>query len=324
MTELKEIDMQGNMKVLKDVHVTSSIIPKSSSELQQNLTLDSNVIIEGAVYTNTLEISNGPAQFKKAVFANNEVHIKNDCTGSIYFMKAVASSQSVVALLSSSKCIFGSDINAPSVKLSNCFVAGSVYGTQVQLENCVVLGGVFSSKVLTIQNCIVGTFNSPEVNAGGVDYLLYPTAFSVEPISLLPGTQFWNLSLADLGSLFKGEAQKSNTGKILIDMQHDTQRTVLVDDNGTQTLVNSYSVASRVLISDILDLEKLENHFIIIGASLANQMLKQYTLTKEDGTKAKELTIINIANFFFSILQSKIEVREISDKVSFDSLKKMQ
>lgn len=141
--------------------------------------------------------------------------------------------------------------------MKNCMVCSSIYGTEVQLENCIVLGGVFSSRSLTLTGCMIGTFNSPEVNASGINYLLYPTAFSVEPMSFLPGTEFWNLSLADLGSLYK-EEEKPNTGKIKIDFENDTQRTVLTDDNGTQTLINSYSVASRVLVSDLIDMEKME------------------------------------------------------------------
>lgn len=74
--------------------------------------------------------------------------------------------------------------------MKNCIVCGSIYATEIQLENCVVLGGVFSSKTLSISNSMIGTFNSPEVNASGINYLLYPTAFSVEPMSFLPGTEF--------------------------------------------------------------------------------------------------------------------------------------
>ena len=79
---------------------------------------------------------------------------------------------------------------------------------------------------------------------------------------------------------YKGEEEKLNTGKIKIDFENDTQRTVLTDDNGTQTLINSYSVASRVLVSDLIDMEKMENHFLIISASLGSQILKTYSLTK--------------------------------------------
>src|SRR5574344_300148 len=302
MVELKEINMGSNTVMLKNNRVTSSILPKKTADLDQSITVDGEVIVEGAVYTNNLEINNGPAEFKGAVFANHELHIKNDCTHLVYFNKAVASTNSVVSLLVNGNCIYGADINAPSIKLKNCFVCGSIYGTEVQLENTVVLGGVFASKTLSLQNCIVGTFNAPEVNAGGVDYLLYPTAFSVEPMALLPGTEFWNLSLADLGSLYKGESEKPNTGKIRMDVQNDTQRTVLADEGGAKILVNSYSVASRVLVSDMVDFEKLENHFLIISASLGSQVLKEYSLTKADGEKGPALSVRNIAQFFFEVL----------------------
>jgi len=312
MKELKDINMGSNMVMLKDNRVTSSILPKNTAELEQNITVNGDVIVEGAVYTNNLEINNGPAEFKGAVFANHELHIKNDSTKLVFFYKAVASSSSVAALLINGDCIFGSDINAPSVKLKNCFICGSIYGTEVQLENCTVLGGVFASKTFSLQNCIIGTFNAPEVNAGGINYFLYPTAFSVEPITLLPGTEFWNLALADLGSIYKGEQERANTGKIRVDMQNDTQRTVLSDETGAKFLVNSYSVAGRVLVSDLIDFDKLENHFLIISAGLGSQILKQYSLTKSNGEKGPELSIQNIASFFFKILDGSQQVPEIT------------
>jgi len=105
------------------------------------------------------------------------------------------------------------------------------------------LAEVFASKTLSIQNCIIGTFNAPEVNAGGVDYLLYPTAFSVEPMALLPGTEFWNLALADLGRLYKGRTGKTEyQEKSVWTYRMTPSVTVLSDESGTKMLVNSYSV----------------------------------------------------------------------------------
>ncbi len=322
MTELKDINLGSNMVMLKDNRVTTSILPKNTAELEQNITIDGNVVVEGAIYTNDLEINNGPAEFKGAVFANHEIHVRNDATDIIKFVKSAASTNSVVSLINSGRVIYGGDINSPGIKLKNCFVCGSVYGTEVTIENCVVLGGVFSTKSLGISSSIVGTFNAPEVNASGVNYLLYPTAFSVEPLTQLPGTEFWNLALADLGSLFKGEAEKPNTGKILMDMVNDTQRSVLTDDNGATSLVNSYSVATRVLVSDLVDLDKLENHFLIVSASLGSQMLKQYSLAMANGEKGPELSIENISQFFFSVLNGSVPVQQMSGEVSFDELKK--
>ena len=322
MKDINDKDFGQNTITLRDNRVATSIIPRTNAELDRQVIVDSNVLVEGSTYAKFLEISNGPAEFRKAVFADKELHIKSDAKDLIYFVKSVASSQSVASLLTAGRVIYGGDINAPTIKLGNCFVCGSIYGTEIQLENCIVLGGVFSSRNLTINNCVVGTFNSPEVNASGINYMLYPTAFSVEPMSLLPGTEFWNLSLADLGSLYKEEEEKPNTGKIRLDFTNDTQRTVLTDDNGTQTLINSYSVASRVLVSDLIDMEKMENHFLIISASLGSQILKTYSLTKANGEKGPELNVKDIADFFFNILSGKIQIREIDGTVSFDDLKK--
>ena len=321
MKELTEIRIGESIVGLKDNLVKTAILPKTSGELDRDLNIQGNVKIEGAVYARNMILDTGPAEFQSAVYAHNEVHIKNDAEDTIIFRKAIASSGSVVALLLKGQCIFGADINAASVKLKNCFVAGSIFANDVQLENTVVLGGCFASKKLVLQNVIAGTFNAPEVSAGGINYLLYPTAFSVEPMTCLPGTEFYNITLADLGALFKNEAEKPNTGKIRLDVEADSQRTVLVDEADTKTLLHSYSVASRVLVSDLLNLENLENHFLIISASLGSQILKTYSLHKEDGSKSDDLTLTNISAFFFKVLSGVVQIRELNDAVPFDELR---
>jgi hypothetical protein len=86
-------------------------------------------------------------------------------------------------------------------------------------------------------------------------------------------------------------------------------------------LLHSYSVAGRVLVSDLVDIDSLENHFLIISASLGSQILKTYSLRKEDGEESAELTAKNIADFFFKILNGTIAINEINGSISFDELK---
>ncbi|GHV79485.1 hypothetical protein AGMMS49944_12760 [Spirochaetia bacterium] len=322
MKEMSEIRIGESQVGLKDNLVKTAILPKTSSELDRDINIQGNVTIEGAVYARDLIIDSGPADFLGAVYTHRELHIKNDAEGLIQFKKSVASNDSAVALLIKGRCIFGADINAKSVKLKNCFVAGSIFANEIQLDNCVVLGGCFSSKILKLQNVITGTFNAPEISAGGVNYLLYPTAFSVEPMGCLPGTEFYNLSLADLGSLFKGDPEKINTGKIHMDINADSQHTVLVDPSDIRIVLHSYSVASRVLVSDLLNMESFENHFLIISASLGSQILKTYTLQKNDGSKSDELSVPNVAEFFFKVLNGIIQISDLSGSISFEELKK--
>lgn len=324
MKELKDLRFGDNELTLRDNSVESSIIPKTLVEMDRNITVAGNVKIAGPVYVNKLEISGGPARFEGSVFGNVEIHVQSDCDGDIFFAKAVASSTVVSALLSKSRCVFGSDINAPTIKLRNCFVGGSIYGSEIQLENCAVLGGVFASKKITAVNSVMGTFNTPEIAADGTNYLIYPSAFSVEPISMNHGLcKFYNLALADLGSLYKGEEEKANTGKVLMDMKNsDVQETRLSENDDATYLVHSYSISSRVILSDMVDFENLENHFLILNGSLGTQVLKQYSLTLSNGEKGPELTVEAIAKFFLDIAVGRVEIREISGDVTFDELKR--
>lgn len=323
MNELNEVRFGNDFIALKDNLVKTSILPKNSKELDREINFQENVVTEGAVYAKKIEIDNGPVEFKGAVFASTELHMKNDAKKSIIFRKAVGSADSIICLLMTGRAIFGADISSPNVKLKNCFVAGSIFGTEIHLENTVVLGGVFASKSLSMNNCIAGTFHAPQVDVGGINNLLYPTAFSVEPLNVIPGSELYSIALADLGSLFKNETEKENMGKIRIDISSDTQRTVLLDNDGSTILINSYSVADRVLVADMVDFEKMENHFLITAASLGSQILKNYTLQKQNGEKSDELTLENISSFFFKILSGEIQIRNLEGNISFDDLKKV-
>lgn len=319
MKELKVIKIGNDSLILQDNLVKSSILPQVSKELARNITVQDNVIIEGAVFANKLEIKNGPVEVIGAVYAQQDFHLHSDAKGEVHFRKAVGCAQSLICLAPGAQLIFGADINAKTVKLRNAYVAGSIFADEIHLEHCVVIGGVFATKSLNLTGSIAGTFNSPVVNAGQINFLLYPSAFSVEPISLIPGTEFYNISLADLGSLFKGEKEKENTGKIKLDIESDTQRTVLVDADMNTRLINSYSVAGKILAADLIDLDKLENHFLLNAASLGGQLLKTYELGS--GKNAK-LEPRNLYSFFFDILDGRIQISSMAGQFSLEDIKK--
>lgn len=322
MKDLKEKLFGSDDVILKNNSVNSSILPQGTKELSRNIKIQGDAVIEGSVYGNNILVEGGEVVFKGAVFANNELHISNDIKDRIIFEKAIASSNSVAVMSISSKVIFYSDINAKQVKLKNCYVGGSIFAQEVYLENCIVLGGVFGTKQSVISHSIVGTFHSPFVELSDKNYLLYPACFSVEPISYLPNAELFNISLADLGSLFKGDKEKDNTGKIKIDLENDKQKTVLVGDDETTNVLNSYSVSGRVLAADLIDFDKFENHFLLEAGALGTQILKTYSLNKEDGSKSIDLTVINIAEFFFKILNESIAIKDLSGNISFEEIKK--
>jgi len=315
MNELKELKFNDSTIYLKDNLVKSSILPQKVAELNRNIVVQSNSIIEGAVYANKIEIQNGDIDFQGAVFSNLEILINSSAEGNIKFRKSVASADSIVSRATRARIIFSSDINGKKVTLYNAFVSGSIYADEIELENCVVIGGVFATQSIDLNNSIVGTFNSPSVKVSENLYILLPSAFSIEKLIKSPGFRFYNLTLADLGGLFRGYPESSESGKILIDLDKDELRTTLTDDS-IQRTIRSYSVVGKVLAADLIDSDKFQNHFLMASASLGQQLLNTYDMGIDSSGNQVHLTIDSIRDFFFNILDGRISIQDL--KGDFD------
>jgi hypothetical protein len=311
MNELKELRFNENNIHLKDNLVKGPILPEKAAELERTITIQGNTVIEGAVYAHKIEIRQGNTEIQGAVFTQVETYISSEASGSVIFKKSVGSSQSIVSRGLSCNLNFYADLNAKSVYLTNAFVSGSIFADDIVLNNCVVIGGVFATQQLDISNCIIGTFNSPSVKVSDSVWLLLPSAFSIEKINVLPDTQFYNLSLADLGALYRGETQSKYSGKIRMDFLKDEVKTVL-NDNDFQKTIRSYTVAGKVLAADLLDTDKFQNHFLLTASALSSQLLKSYEIgIRADGSSV-EVTPENVRDMMFDILHGKLVVQEIS------------
>jgi hypothetical protein len=319
MNELKELRFNETNIQLKDNLVKGSILPEKIAELDRTITIQGNSIIEGAVYAHKLEIQQGDAEIRGAVFTHLEMYVNSDAKGNISFKKSVGSANAIVSRAQKCNLMFYSDINAKSVTLYNAFVAGSIYADEVILQNCVVIGGVFATQSIDVTNSILGTFNSPSVKAAQQVWLLLPSAFSIEQIMTIPGTKFYNLSLADLGSLYKGCKEAINSGKIEMNIATDEVRTTLTNEEMQKT-IRSYTVVGKVLAADLLDFDKFQNHFLLTAASLGSQLLKNYDLGVNDKGEPVTLTFEKIRNFFFEILLGKIEIQEINGKFDISDI----
>lgn len=319
MKELKELRFNENHILLKGNLVKGSILPEKTSELNRNITIQEDSSIEGAVYSYKLEIQQGKAEFHGPVFTQLELFVNSDAVGDIIFHKCVGSANSIVSRATKCNLSFYSDINAKRVTLHNAFVAGSIYADEVTLQNCVVIGGVFSTQSADITNSVVGTFNSPSVKVADQLIMLLPSAFSIEKIASLPGTKFFNLSLADLGSLYKGNPQSQNSGKIEMNIEADEIKTVLTNSE-TQKTLRSYTIVGKVLAADLLDFDKFQNHFLLASASLGSQLLKNYDLGLNSNGEAATITIEKIRALFFDILNGKVEIQEIDGKFSLSEI----
>lgn len=319
MKELNEIRFNETDIQLQDNLVRGSILPEKMSELNRNIIFKGNNIVEGPVFGHRIEIKQGDLEIQGALFAQQELYINSDAKGTVTFRKCVGSANSVVSLASGCKPFFQSDINAKSVRLYNAFVAGSIYADEIVLENCVVIGGVFATQELEMKNSITGTFNTPAVRVSGIIYLLLPSAFSIEKMTAAAGTKLYNLSLADLGALYKGVPEAENSGKIEIDADSDEIKSNLVDDS-TRKILRSYTVIGKVLAADLLDTDKFQNHFLLTAASLGPQLLKTYDMGIGKDGNAVPLSTEKIRDFFFDILNGKIVVRDMDGKFDISQI----
>lgn len=319
--KLDELRFDSNGTViLKNNNVKSDILPQKSDEMQRIITIQGNVLIEGAVYGEKILIHDGPVEVKRSIFANNEFHVDTSTKGNLLFWETVASSDTISCMATLATTIFGADVNAKKISLRNAFVGGSVIADEITLDHCIVMGGVFGTNRITIHNSICGTFNSQETNLSGTTYLLYPSAFSVEPIKATEDMKLYNLSITDLMGMFRKQEPKKGTGKILMDLHSDSQRVNMKDDDGSMLLLNSYSVAGRVLVADLINFDSLGNNDLINCASISSQLLKEYTMDDPEGNHIP-LSIQNISRFFHSVLDGTIPIPEVDSTIPFEELK---
>lgn len=319
MKELKELRFNESNIQLKDNLVKGSILPEKVAELTRTITIQGNTIIEGPVYAHKLEIQNGDLEIHGAVFTHLELYVNSEAKGNITFKKSVGSANSVVSRAANLKLVFHSDINAKNVTLYNAFVAGSIYADEVILENCVVIGGVFATQQIDLKTCIVGTFNTPSIRVEGIVNLLLPSAFSIEKMLATSDAKLYNLSLADLGSLYKGLPQAQNSGKIEMNISADEVKATLANEEIQKTL-RSYTVIGKVLAADLLDTDKFQNHFLLTAASLGSQLLKTYDMGVDKDGKPAMLTFDKIRDFFFEILCGKVEIQNIDGKFDISQI----
>lgn len=316
MKELKELRFNETDILLQDNLVRGSILPQKVAELNRNIIFKGNNVVEGPIYGHRIEIQQGDLEVQGAVFSQLELYVNSEAKGSVEFKKCVGSANSIVSRAANCRIIFNSDVNAKSVSLHNAFVAGSIYADEITLENCVVIGGVFATQNIELTNSIVGTFNTPQISISGVVNLLLPSAFSIERINATANAKMYNLSLADLGSLYRGMPESEKSGRIEINSSIDEVTSKLVDDQVQKTL-RSYTVVGKVLAADLVDTDKFQNHFLLTAASLGPQLLRTYDMGVDKNGNVASLEIGKIRDFFFDILNGKIQIKDMDGKFSF-------
>lgn len=322
MKDLKDIQFDRENIILNSNRVQGAILPKNVGELDRDVKIQENTIIEGAVYGHKIEVENGDVDIQGAAFAQLEIYINSGAKGTVKFEKSIGAVESIVSHARECRVMMLSDVNAREVRLTNTFVGGSIFADEITLVNCVVIGGVFANKELSLNSCIIGTFNAPSVSMEGDNSLLLPSAFSLAPVNYNPGTTtLSNLALADLGALYRGMPPAANSGKIKMNLETDEVKSTLTADD-RQVSVRNYTVVGKVLAADLIDWEKMQNHFLLTAASLNTQLLSVYDLGLDASGEKAILTPDKIYDFFMSLMLGKIEVPEIDGTFTIESITK--
>ena len=321
MENLKEIRVNEGVLILDRHRVISPIIPQGYKDIDNDILVKGEAYIDGAVYARQFRIETGPLTVCGALFAKNTLCSRLTNDSQLHFKKAVASG-GTIEMCDTGRKFFGADINGGIVRLKNAVVAANVFAAEVSLENCVVLGGVFATKLLHICNSVIGTFNAPSATILGVNYMLYPSVFTVEPLHVIESAKLYNITLADWGNLLKGLPENQMSGIVEIDPVADEQKISLQDKDGNITQWETYSVAYKVLAADLLDLKKLDNHFLLSVVALGEQLVRQYDFGCDKNGKPIKLTLEALGQFFYDIQSGKIVIKPLDAKVSFEDLKK--
>lgn len=317
--ELTEVRFDTSEIHLRDNLVRGSILPQKIAELPRNVIIEGNTVVEGAIYGHRVEIRKGDTEILGAVFAQNELYIASDVDAPVVFRKSVGSANSVVSRGANCYPRFCSDINAKQVSLRNAFVAGSIYADEIDIENCVVIGGVFATSDANINNSVIGTFNTPSVQLQGTVQLLLPSAFTIDTPRVAPDTRLFNLSLADLGALFRGVEEDPQSGRIPMNLTTDEVKSNLSEGEKQQTL-RAFTVIGKVLAADLIDTDRFQNHFLLAAAALGPQLLKTYDLGLDANGNPATLDQDLLQEFFFCLLDGRIEPRAIDATFSLTSL----
>ena len=83
MNTLNEIRFDDKDLFFNDNIVKTSILPQGTKDLKRNIKVQANSVFEGSVFGNNVEIEDGGVIFKGAVFANTELHVGTDISGTV-------------------------------------------------------------------------------------------------------------------------------------------------------------------------------------------------------------------------------------------------
>jgi hypothetical protein len=248
--------------IVNEIHY-GSISPGNRSEMWRNVYLESGAIVKGGVFGNSLSIINPGVLIEESVFVRGEIKINlgnNETDKEVVFGSTVVSPDSIVIEGSKSITRFNSDVYINKLNISNSVIYGNVYSSSAIIKNCIILGGVFCKNKLYLENSIVFTFDTNELEIKNNVSLLSPFGISKSPFVIeypVKALTFFNLK--------EGEKDES----FIVNLNDDDIFELKQSDSDVSEKRYLLSIVERVL-----------NSTEIINSFKANKKIHYYPTKK--------------------------------------------
>lgn len=251
-----------------------SILPGSRAEMWRDVYLNSGADLRGSVWGNRLSVQGPNVSIQDAVYVRGEIVVEpsNDMetgqNGSVTFGGCVTTPDSLVIQKAPFRTRILGSVYSGVVNLSNTIVYGNVYARNALLRNTVVLGGVFCRNSLLLEDSIVSTFRSRQVQIQKGVTLLFPVAISEAPAifsSPMQALPFFDLS----------DPEGKAGGAVAMDAR-DMYPVQVRSDDGKASQIHLLSLDERVLEASTIMENFRRNQRFLEGLSLGTHLVPEY------------------------------------------------
>jgi hypothetical protein len=248
--------------IVSNIH-HGNIIPGKRMEMWRDVFLLSGADIRGGIFCGSITINGGPVSVENAVYCKGPLTIKHPETPipsetNVTFSSSVSAVEAIISELSPVRTRFLSDVYSDQINISNAFVYGNIFTKRAIIRNSIVLGGIFCEGSLSLEKCMVSTFEAKDVHLGQKVNLFMPVAIGHNIFELTDPVQFvtfFNL-LQKNNDQILGETIVLTDEDILSIRVPKSNRVNQNKNDQEFDIVNCLSIAER-----ILDLEPLREHY---------------------------------------------------------------
>ncbi len=283
-----------NRYIVNQLHY-GNICPGNRSEMWRNIFLESGAHVKGSIFGNNLTVLNTGVVIENSVYVRGEIKIilsKGKKDDQITFESTVTTPDSLLVEGDQSVVHFNSDIYVNKLNLSNAIVYGNVYSNSAIIKNCVILGGIYCKKKLSLENSIIYTFDTNELEMKKNTSLLSPFGISKSAFTLdypVRALTFFSLN----------EEVEKESVLIELDQEDIFQLKINTHENGENDSSEKYilSVVERLLnITDIIEAFRYNKkviNFLSLGSHIDPNWSEEFSAFKKQEIESRLWSIIN-------------------------------